>query len=109
MCVSHTDLQDWLHHATYKDACAIAYNNFRFFGQIEESAYYLHHYHHWNQHGVVRNFESHLYTNNVRSGINNLYRQLFAVLVDYTGLSTNEDGLFAIFTANHNTVYVLFF
>jgi hypothetical protein len=87
---------------SHEEAAAVRHDIVIFFGKIEEADYLLHHYHRWNQHGKVRDFETHLYTNNVKSGIDVLYRQLFAVLIEYTGCSSEEDNLFDIFTAFHN-------
>jgi hypothetical protein len=90
---------------SHEEAAAVHHDVVSFFGKIEEADSLLHHYHRWNQHGRVRDFETHLYTNNVKSGIDVLYRQLFAVLIEFSGCSSEEDDLFAIFTAFHNALY----
>jgi len=60
----------------------------------------------WNQHSKVHDFEMHLYTDNVKTSVNVLYHQLFAMLIEYKGCSSEEDNLFAIFTAFHNALYI---
>ncbi|ELR15288.1 uncharacterized protein ACA1_220470 [Acanthamoeba castellanii str. Neff] len=91
-----------------EEAAVIQYNTTSIFSEVEEAAFYLHHYHRWDQHSKIHNFETHYYTNDIRSGVDILYRRLFAVLIEYTGSSIDEDSLFMIYTTFHNALYFPF-
>ena len=75
ICVPRTYLSKCMENvSSYEEANEIRYNMMSIFGEIEESEYYLHHYHRWNQHSKVHDFETHLYTDDVKTSIDMLYR-----------------------------------
>ena|SRR3989344_8317368 len=91
-----------------EEAAVIQYNTTSIFSKVEEAAFYLHHYHHWDQHSKICDFKTHYYTNDIRSSVDILYCCLFTVLIEYTGSSIDEDSLFMIYTAFHNASYFPF-
>jgi hypothetical protein len=91
--------------SSLEEVVALEYDKQMIFGN-ESTNFYLHHYHHWTYNSKAHDFKTHIYTNNVREGVDVLYRRLFCVFINYDGLSTDKEELFAIFTTYHNALYI---